>query len=434
MDIQQVIASSPVRTLENNMAGGLGSGKLGVCMAHAGIGKTAFLIQIGIDAVVSGKKVLHCALGQTTEHVQSWYETLLNDLLARCAVEGADELIAEAAKRRVIQSSTDRNFSAKRLEQIIELYRSNMQFTPDIIIIDGYDWETQDDSETAKMLGACKSCAELLGAALWVSAGTDQEEQSPETLPRPCNTFNTLIDAAVLLKPAGQQVQLYLLKAPGADAASTEPVMLLHSDTFRLVSPGQIPSAPANMSAYVLLSGGAPGAESTFGQCAEAWGLQEENYTFPGHKRTRSRGLVHLSETELEQGHISQVYLKAQMHRSYSDMATINKVIQSIWHQVNTASEVFVVGTINADATVRGGTGWAAELGRHWRKRVFIYDQGKNIWFRWNNDSWDIEKEPRITGARFTGTGTRDLTDQGREAIRALFERSFGPASGMQHG
>jgi hypothetical protein len=414
--------------LESMMSGGLGNGKLGVCMAHAGIGKTAFLIQIGIDAAVSGKKVLHCALGQTTEHVQSWYETLLNDLLARCAVEDANELIAEAAKSRVIQSSADRNFSVERLEQIIELYRTNMQFTPDIIIIDGYDWETHDDSETAELLGACKSCADRLGAALWMSAGTDNKDQPGETLPHPCNTFETLIDAAILLKPSDQQVQVYLLKAQGTEAAGSEPLMLLNSDTFRLVSPGQIPSAPASMSAYVLLSGGAPGAESAFGQCAEAWGLREENYTFPGHKRARSRGLVVLSEAELEQGHVSQVYLKTQMHRDYSDMATINKVLQSIWHQVNTASEVFVVGTINADATVQGGTGWAAELGRHWRKRVFIYDQGKNVWFRWSNDSWNIEKEPCITGARFTGTGTRDLTDQGREAIRALFERSFGPA------
>ncbi len=428
MDIQQVIASSPVRMLESMMSGGLDSGKLGVCMAHAGIGKTAFLIQIGIDAAVSGKKVLHCALGQTTEHVQSWYETLLNDLLARCAVEDANELIAEAAKSRVIQSFADRNFSTERLEQIIELYRTNMQFTPDIIIIDGYDWETHDDSETAELLSACKSSAGLLDAALWMSAGTDNEDQLPATLPRPCNTFETLIDAAILLKPSNQQVQVFLLKAQDTKATGSEPLMLLNSDTFRLVSPGVIPSAPASSSAYVLLSGGAPGAESAFGQCAEAWGLQEENYTFPGHKRTRSRGLVVLSETELEQGHVSQVYLKAQMHRSYSDMATINKVIQSIWHQVNTASEVFVVGTINADATVQGGTGWAAELGRHWRKRVYIYDQGKNVWFRWNNNSWNIEKEPCITGARFTGTGTRDLTDQGREAIRALFERSFGPS------
>ncbi len=428
MDIQQIIASSPVRMLENKMTGGLGNGKLGVCMAHAGIGKTAFLIQIGIDAAVSGKNVLHFALGQTTEHVQSWYETLLKDLLARCAVDGADELIADVAKRRVIQSFTDRNFSTDRLEQIIELYRTNMQFTPDIIIIDGYDWENSAAIETAELLGACKSCAGLLGAALWMSAGTNNEVQSQEIIPQPCNTFETLIDAAVLLKPSDQQVQLYLLKAQDSEAVGSEPVMLLHSDNFRLVSPGVIPSAPASSSAYVLLSGGAPGAESAFGQCAEAWGLQEENYTFPGHKRTRSRGLVVLSETELEQGHVSKVYLKAQMHRSYSDMATINKVLQSIWHQVNTASEVFVVGTINADATVQGGTGWAAELGRHWRKRVFIYDQGKNVWFRWSNDSWNIEKAPCITGARFTGTGTRDLTDQGREAIRALFERSFGPS------
>ena len=198
MDIQQVIASSPVRILENKMAGSLGSGKLGVCVAHAGIGKTAFLIQIGIDAAVSGKKVLHCALGQTTEHVQSWYETLLNDLLARCAVDNADELIAEAATRRVIQSSADRNFSAERLEQIIELYRANMQFTPDIIIIDGYDWETHDDSETAGLLDSCKSCAGLLGAALWMSAGTDQTDQPQTTLPRPCNTFDTLIDYFVV--------------------------------------------------------------------------------------------------------------------------------------------------------------------------------------------------------------------------------------------
>jgi hypothetical protein len=427
MDIQQVIASSPVRMLEN-MTGGLGNGKLGVCMAHAGIGKTAFLIHIGIDAALSGKKVLHCALGQTTEHVQSWYETLLKDLLARCAVDNAEELIAEAAKSRVIQSFADRNFSTERLEQIIELYRTNMQFTPDIIIIDGYDWKTHDDIKTADLLGACKSCAELQGAALWMSAGTDNEDQPRETLPRPCNTFETLIDAAILLKPLNQQVQVYLLKAQDSDTAGAKPIMLLNSDTFRLVSPGQIPSAPASSSAYVLLSGGAPGAESAFGQCAEAWGLGEENYTFAGHKRVRSRGLVVLSEADLEQGHVSPVYLKTQMHRSYSDMATINKVIQSIWHQVNTASEVFVVGTINADATVQGGTGWAAELGRHWRKRVFIYDQGKNVWFRWSNDSWNIEKEPCITGARFTGTGTRDLTDQGREAIRTLFERSFGPS------
>jgi len=432
MNIQQLIASSPVRMLENMMAGALGSGALGVCMAHAGIGKTAFLIQVGIDAALNGNKVLHVALGQTTEHVQSWYETLLKDVLARCAVDGADELIADAAKRRVIQSFADRNFTAARLKQVVELYRSNMQFAPDIIIIDGFEWENLCDIETAALLGACKACAGSLGSALWMSAGTGPDSDGPfKALPRPCNKFDSLIDAAIFLRPENRQVQLYLLKAQGAPTSEANPVMLLHSDTFRLVSPGPIPAAPSSPAAYVLLSGGAQGAEEAFGRCAERWGLGEENYTFAGHKPARTRGLVVLSDAELEQGHVSPVYLKAQMHRNYPDMNTINRVIQSIWHQVNTASEVFVVGTINDDATVRGGTGWAAELGRHWRKRVFVFDQEKNAWFRWSNGSWNVEMEPRITGARFTGTGTRDLTDQGHEAIRSLFERSFGAPPGV---
>ena len=63
--------------------------------------------------------------------------------------------------------------------------------------------------------------------------------------------------------------------------------------------------------------------------------------------------------------------------------------------------------------------------------KQYDWSQEKNEWFRWNSGSWGIEKEPRITGARFTGTGSRNLTDQGREAIRALFERSFGPPPGV---
>jgi hypothetical protein len=36
------------------------------------------------------------------------------------------------------------------------------------------------------------------------------------------------------------------------------------------------------------------------------------------------------------------------------------------------------------------------------------------------------ERPPAITCERFAGSGTRTLTDAGRVAIRALFERSFG--------
>jgi hypothetical protein len=102
------------------------------------------------------------------------------------------------------------------------------------------------------------------------------------------------------------------------------------------------------------------------------------------------------------------------------------KVLQSIWHQVSTAGEVFVIGTIMPDTTVRGGTGWAAELAKHWRKPVLVFDQEKDSWFTWRDGAWAEEAHPVISRTRFTGTGTRFLNDQGRAAIAALFERSFG--------
>ncbi len=103
------------------------------------------------------------------------------------------------------------------------------------------------------------------------------------------------------------------------------------------------------------------------------------------------------------------------------------KVLQSIWHQVDAGDQVFVVGWIRDDGTVKGGTGWGAEVAKLFNKDLYVYDQGKNGWFHWENMAWArCENPPIIEAANFTGTGTRLLEDNGRAAIVALFTRSFG--------
>jgi hypothetical protein len=181
--------------------------------------------------------------------------------------------------------------------------------------------------------------------------------------------------------------------------------------------------------AHVLLSGGASGAEEEFGACAVRWGMREENYSFEGHQVSRSRGLRLLSDAELRDGDVSLAYVSATMHRTYHQNPAIRKVLQSIWHQVRSAEEVFIVGTIQRDDTVKGGTGWAAELARHQQKPVHVYDQERRSWFTWSTTArtWQPSK-PTIEHTRFTGTGTRTLTDEGRSAIVDLFQRSFGTA------
>ena len=87
-----------------------------------------------------------------------------------------------------------------------------------------------------------------------------------------------------------------------------------------------------------------------------------------------------------------------------------------------------MIGTIQEDGTVRGGTGWGAEFAKLCNKPLFVFDQDKSRWSRWTGTSWEsfvAAKAPVIAHPHFTGTGTRTIRENGRKAIDALFDRSF---------
>jgi hypothetical protein len=178
----------------------------------------------------------------------------------------------------------------------------------------------------------------------------------------------------------------------------------------------------------VLYSGGANGAEQEFGVQAERFGIEEVNFTFEGHGIARARGTRMLSREELRKGDVSLAYVSKLMNRTFTDAPFIRKVLQTIWYQVNSGQEIYVVGKILPDGTVRGGTGWGTEFAKLCNKPLFVFDQEKDGWFAWKEQRWEKiadPREPRIRSARFTGTGTRFLEENGRRAIRELFERSF---------
>ncbi len=176
----------------------------------------------------------------------------------------------------------------------------------------------------------------------------------------------------------------------------------------------------------VLFSGGAPGAEAEFGAAAEHHGIEEVNFTFEGHKDARRRGIRVLTHAELDHGDVSLTYLGKLMHRRYPDTAMFKKVLQSIWHQVNNGQEIYVVGKILPDDTVKGGTGWGAEFAKLCNKPLFVFDQERDGWFHWAGEAFGAVKDPVIKHPRFTGSGTRFLKENGKAAIHGLFKRTFG--------
>ena len=184
-----------------------------------------------------------------------------------------------------------------------------------------------------------------------------------------------------------------------------------------------------DLSHLTLYSGGHRGTESEFGRLAERWGIQEVNFSFEGHHLERSRGVRVLSPEELDKGDVSMEIVSTRMARNYSRAEKIRKVIQSIFHMVNKGHHVIAVGWILPDDTVKGGTGWGVELAKLFNRPVSVYDQELKGWFAWKDNKW-IPDTPIITDKTFVGTGTRNLTDDGRNAILDLFERSFGSAKG----
>ncbi len=181
-------------------------------------------------------------------------------------------------------------------------------------------------------------------------------------------------------------------------------------------------------STATLFSGGAQGSESAFGAAAEAYGVQEVTFTFAGYEPQRSRGLRELSSEDLGLRDVSVQYVSRLMGRSYpshTDESSFRSLLQSICWQVASGKEVFVVGEILPDNTVKGGTGWGAEFAKICNKPLFVFDQVQGDWFRWEQSRWAPARGPSITREAFTGTGTRELNEKGRRAILELFERSF---------
>lgn len=178
-----------------------------------------------------------------------------------------------------------------------------------------------------------------------------------------------------------------------------------------------------------LISGGHKGAEAEFGRAAKRHGLAQTTLSFEGHAMEWPVSVRVLSAAELAEGDISMQIVSKHMGRTYHEADLIRRVFQSLYHMVNDSYQLFAIGWIQPDNTVKGGTGWGVELAKLFNRPTWVFDQERGGWFAWKDGHW-VADEPKIEGRAFAGTGTRNLTPAGQTAIEDLFTRSFGPANG----
>ena len=65
------------------------------------------------------------------------------------------------------------------------------------------------------------------------------------------------------------------------------------------------------------------------------------------------------------------------------------------------------------------------ELAKLFNRPLSVYDQAKDKWYTWKQGAW-VPENPKISHDTFVGSGTRNLSENGRQAISRLFEEAFG--------
>ncbi len=416
MPFDHLLDRSPMKAVATTTRGGLKPGQVGACFAHSGIGKTAFIVQLAMYQLLRGTKVLHISRGDAPAHVRAYYDELFSALTSGTRREDKNEAAVAIERHRVIHSSLDRVFGPKELRKLVQTLEEVMDFRPSTVVIDGLESDLMESN-----IGEWRELASSLKVRLWLTVRTHRD--SDDDIQR----LAALADTAVVLAASGPHVNLQVLRQAGVavedvPALALDPVtMLLRPEDVR--DSVTAPPSP-DPGSCTLFTGGAVGAEAWFGECAEKWGVAERNFSFEGHEQARIANRVVLDEAELSKGGVSLVYVANRLHRSWKHRPALRKVLQVLWHVVSNADQVFVIGAIQPDGTVHGGTGWSVELARRWNKRVWVFDQPHEGWFSWQNGAW-VQGEPVIESSNFAGTGTRFLTEAGKAAVSGLFERSF---------
>lgn len=407
MTTHEMVERSPVRTLSQHLGGGIAVGQVGAIVARPGVGKSALLVHIALDALMRDVPVLHVALRDTVDHVRSYYDEIFGAMSRTGHLRDRSAAMVGAERHRMIHSYRDRPFDVGHLRSNLEMLADVAQFHPKLLVIDA-----MDSGDVAEYIEQLADVAAERGFRVWITLRSNSGAE----------------ECALQLKlhPAGRSVEIGVIRAGSEERRlpvrlDPETMLVIGADEQVVTGRGSAPKAID----CTLYSGGANGTEATFGEAAAHWGVSEVNFTFDGHRQSRTTGRHVLSPRELAAGDVSLVYVSRRLNRTYSEGGLIRRVLQTIWHMVSRSQQVFVVGVIQEDGTVRGGTGWSVELARMWNKDLWVFDQERHGWFRWDGKEW-VGGTPTIVSVHYCGTGTRYLSDEGRTAITDLFQRSFG--------
>ncbi|KPK26301.1 MAG: hypothetical protein AMJ61_09460 [Desulfobacterales bacterium SG8_35_2] len=210
MQKEDLIKKNPLRVLNPLTPETLPDHRLGLIMARAGLGKTAILVQIAMDSMLRGQKVLHVSIGEGLEKAKAWYEDIFKYIAEGFQLEQAADVESELMRNRMIMTFKEAAFSRPKLEERLnDLVYQNI-FRPDIVLVDGYDFATADYDSIMDL----KEMMAAMNVQGWFSALRHREDnrKSAAGVPAPCHEVDGLFDTIIILQPEKDSILLNIIK------------------------------------------------------------------------------------------------------------------------------------------------------------------------------------------------------------------------------
>ncbi len=220
MGFEPLVNKNPLRVLKI----GQNNKQMGLIMARAGLGKTALLVQIALDAILRGNKVIHISVGESIDKTKMWYDDILQFILQDAVVDNPHELIEMVQQHRLIMTFKESAFSRARLEERLNDLILQDIFKPNCLVVDGFDF----DSPNREGLEDIKDLLDSINLKAWFSAVSHRNDDrvSPAGVPAPCHEVDDLFDTVVLLKPEPDHIQLDIIRNNGEDTEDGEVLFL----------------------------------------------------------------------------------------------------------------------------------------------------------------------------------------------------------------
>jgi KaiC/GvpD/RAD55 family RecA-like ATPase len=222
---EELIQRSPLRIFEQSIHGGLKAGEVGIIVSQAGVGKTSMLVQLAMDKLLQGKKVIHVSFTQHTHYVLAWYEDIFDELINKKELDNAADVKNGIVKNRVLMNF---NQDVMSNEQIIKSLRAMIVdggFAAESIIVDGFDFSHASRERITNV----KDFAKELGVSVWYSC-TVKENDRPlydnDKMPFAIKDYADLVDIVIVLEPKQDHIELSVSKDRDAGAGGVKPLAM----------------------------------------------------------------------------------------------------------------------------------------------------------------------------------------------------------------